>query len=444
MNQNIHEYHKPRIDHDRHPFTKIPNELLHEIVYWATYNPVRVPETSGLLKTASLSHLFDAHLDEQCDRALSTKYALSFVSRRFEQATEQFFYEDIRVRYGAEHLLSRLEASQGYDTQGVGFKTQRVCLYGNRDDIGAENGYVDSYSFRVLSCCPNIKILQKKIMDANLPARSPLACVYSLGPVHLPFLRRLDWHNSVPLDCTDNPHHVFVLPDLIRNTPNVDIISANMFPELLPSVNPREEVAQELALPNVHTVRLRVGPKYGAPHLPTLQIALPSLRRLIISDIGAVNCVFGGCISQHRLLITELELGSQCYAVNRIHYLAYLLDYFPHVRSLQIPLMSMPSTETMFEGDDNESTSLRHLLLYAPDVSTLNGDDLADMINQRLSVFCNNRLCFAQLERITLLGPEWMPFEERDNVMLNVETFVTDRGLKLAKDYNCDCLWRCM
>lgn len=110
----------------------LPLEIWCRVFFWATFTPIRQASRD----TPSIP-LFDALTfkdsgSEQLtySNALFIKCVLSLVSKRWQELSREFLFEDIRIRHGAASLADQLEASRD-DSQGslgLGRHVRRVVL----------------------------------------------------------------------------------------------------------------------------------------------------------------------------------------------------------------------------------------------------------------------------------------------------------------------------
>jgi hypothetical protein len=329
----------------------LPHEILIDIFRLATDNDARHSSVDDPWTPFEPAYAATRQVD-LCKDALRTKHSLAIVSPLFNELISPYLYEHIWIRYGSPSLLQVLETSRDSDGPGLGKFVRRVVVSSTPQEGSL------AINTRIIKCCPFVERIRR-------PQESSAGDKILQDNINLPFLSRVDWHNT-PFDSAfasaPAPQFLFLSKSL-----RVLILGSDNFPFI-----EHQDPETTMDLPNLHTLGINSSNSFGAePRRHSL--SLPSLRRLIVGRPEAIYNLFSGTLEPVARQITTLELGADPRFL-RHDFVATLLGYCPNAAELYVPLATtkpMHPNEVprvLLEFAATKRVFLRHAYTGTPNV----------------------------------------------------------------------------
>ncbi|THH09640.1 hypothetical protein EW145_g1877 [Phellinidium pouzarii] len=392
----------------------LPLELLIEIFYLATYNPTR--NLDSLVLSAPFESIYANDEKAQFSEALQTKYSLALVCSLFRKLSLQFMYEDIWIRHGSCGLLESLKNSKVGSQEGLGKFVRRVSLSAVWFAVaGLRYGSIIRNARHILLHCPNIRIISQLQENVIQDKDSIEDGIPSIDDLQFPLLQRVDWKNPLysysPSDDGPSPFPPYS-PRFIWTCTTLRVlhVGAGNFPVPWDT----QATAPQVSLPNVHTLGISSLSAFGVglPHFP---IALPALRRLVVSRPEALHNLFDGGLLPFGAQITHLEIGAAAEFL-RQDFVASLLGYCPNTTDLYIPISSTLPTRPNRVPEQRVAYAVERVYLHAGHTATEPGAGFTYGTSEsawrvlsfsHIASLCGETTRFSRLQKITLCGTMW-------------------------------------
>ncbi|OCB87779.1 hypothetical protein A7U60_g5102 [Sanghuangporus baumii] len=341
--------------------TRLPPEIWIRVFYWATYCTAR--DLCTLLQVPLFDGITYREDEAQDNEALQTKSTLALVCKQWKALSEQYLYEDLRIRHGKQMLADVLEASRAEDPRGLG-KGRYVIRILLPNSLKKSAGYhhnrhwADEETSCIMDCCPNLLALcryhpifsrdeddddseLKEERIPNTPTEIDGKDCCSIHDPPLPSFQRLDWFNGEMRGGPWRPT-ICAVPSALWSAQQLEVLSLsgdNYFwgPSGLQSLSGRA-----ILLPKVHTLRVGSRHAFGVSGISDYTLVLPSLRRIILERGEAlhhlIECVVASARSAAPPDVTALEVGTPHWRFMRSDYISTLIRHYPTAETLHYPI----------------------------------------------------------------------------------------------------------
>lgn len=418
---------------DSHSFVlPLPAELLVHIFELATDNPIR--NIDLFVDLPPFESAASSDIEDRCDEALRVKYAIATACRGFRDLISEFFYEDIRVRYGSKTLADMLETRVTGKSALVGSLVKRAVLFpdGSENESGSQSITRDTRS--ILLCCSNLRAIFRPRL--NVP-RSTGDTIVDGQPITLatvfPFehLQRVDWTSS---PC-DDPPLIAQVPQSVWSSQNLRTLSVGI--NEWKRFSGMQETETTEIFSHITTLRVRSLDAFGVSGQRLFTMTLPKLRRIVLDQPDSMYALFS--IYQYGSQIRTLEFGDHT-GFRQHDYISVMLVYCPNSTDLYIPIFSMHPTRMNAPGSHATSYPIEHLCLSAVDRSErkMPEDTKWAHLQAHFDSFCGPQSRFDKIQKVTLFGIEWRTLIKDSRVRDFLATLLS-KGISLESNDQMIC-----
>lgn len=396
---------------------RVPVELLSNILYWATFGPIRDPHSA--INPRPFESIPNTGVDSSSLQALAVKHTLALVCWRWNTLSTPFLYEELWVRHGAASLAEQLEESQRESAvssiRSRGDYVTRIFL-----PVECNGRYEESLlgkqAQRIFRCCANIRILIRSREfvvrpDAIESNESSEVNVEKLEESGMTSLLRVDWGRR--LECWE-PDQLTLPPRFCFESSSLQVLSIGPSNGAWSSrFGKPDQCSPQVVLPNVHTLHL-LSAWTSAEDLAFRAVDLPSLRRLI-TETPLFN--FANLLTSNAHRIQSIEFGKSSDFL-RTRCISRVFELCENIQELFIPAFF--TNYMALQHAARFGRSLKRVGIHSAPNEAMNVIDCgrgrwdSNWIWWHLSRVFSVFLSPAQtsgLESIKLYGTEW-----RDNV----------------------------